>query len=113
MAAKWVESLSECLGLPLTAVEGSKHGNHESNSLTARGAMRVGPGLELSVLAEIYLAEQQVWAMLFVYLNGKRVGPSGFDYLILRSNDGVWQSGAWERDEYQEWAKYDSLPTDS
>lgn len=61
--------------------------------------------------------ESLEWALVFSYLDGRRVAPSGTDLHHLRVvrevTGGVprWRSVGWERDEHDEWRELDVWPS--
>jgi hypothetical protein len=86
-----------------------------SGSITAHGesCLAVGPGLRIEASAQLQVSDEQhadsdVWALVFIYVNGQRVAPREeclltFAYVDV---DGKrqWVCRGWENDEYGEWS---------
>jgi predicted alpha/beta hydrolase family esterase len=60
---------------------------------------------------------QDIWALVFFYVNGIRAAPAEKDHLTLRweaEDDGISRSAVrgWEADVYDEWTESERLEDD-
>jgi hypothetical protein len=109
---KLVDTLACASGLTLALVEGSVSIEGESIVMTAmsRGAPR-GRNITLDAVAKVFIAEAQegkraTWALIFFYIDGRRVAAEGLSHVAFSLDDGgEWKKLGWERDEYNEWGE--------
>ncbi len=105
--------LSSATGLNLEVLHDRT--SRVSGSITAHGesCLAVGPRLRIEASAQLQVSDEQhpdsdVWALVFIYVNGQRVAPREeclltFAYVDV---DGKrqWVCRGWENDEYGEWS---------
>jgi sugar (pentulose or hexulose) kinase len=111
----WVQSLSDFLGCPLAFVEGSESLGGNAAAAALRG--RVGPprpGVTLELLVKVLTTRMDdgsvaVWALVFFYVDKRRVAEEGKSHLAIEWRDGAWHRRHWEEDEYDEWAELETL----
>jgi hypothetical protein len=111
----WVQSLSDFLGFPLAFVEGSESLGGNAGAAALRG--RVGPphpGVTLELLVKALTTRMDdggvaVWALVFFYVDKRRVAEEGKSHLAIEWRDGAWHRRRWEEDEYDEWTELETL----
>ena len=107
---KLVDALARASGLALVLVEDSilVEGEYVAMTATSRGAAE-SHGISLSAIARVLVAEQHegkrpTWALVFLYIDGRRVVAEGLSHVAFSLDDeGEWKKLGWERDEYNEW----------
>jgi hypothetical protein len=111
----WVQSLSDFLGHPLALVVGSEGLERNAGDATFRsvaGAPR--PGVTIELLVKVLTSRLDdgrvaVWALVFFYVDKRRVAEAGKSHLAIEWKDGAWHRRRWEDDEYDEWTEFETL----
>lgn len=118
------QDLGYACGFNLTMVEGSFSSDEVFASATARSwePPREGSRLCMNIRAQLLSTSNDeggsdIWALVFFYINGARVAPTGFNHLTLKWETGVdgisrWVVRGWEADVYEEWAGAECLEDD-
>jgi hypothetical protein len=109
----WVQSLSEFLGCPLAFVEGSELLKVDAGVAVLRGVVGPArPGVTLELLVKVLTTRQEdvsVWALVFFFVDKRRVAEEGKSHLALEWREGQWHRRGWEPDEYGEWEDLKTL----
>ena len=111
----WVQSLSDFLGCPLAFVVGSETLEVNAGAAALRGV--VGPprpGITVELLVKALTTRMDdgsvaVWALVFYYVDKRRVAEEGKSHLAIEWRDGEWHRRRWEDDEYDEWTELETL----
>ncbi|MGC4064600.1 MAG: hypothetical protein QM784_08140 [Polyangiaceae bacterium] len=85
---------------------------HEGTATaTAYGTVAGTTAFRCDVVVKLLVAgpeieSERVWALVFVFINGKRVAPSAADYMtfVYENAPAAWVFRAWESDVYDEWS---------
>ncbi|RKG53696.1 hypothetical protein D7X30_29980 [Corallococcus sp. AB011P] len=108
-------ALSDFLGATLQLVQGSERVGNDAASATVRDSMspsRPGGVIEHVVhlqVAQVEGGEVEVWALVFFFVEKRRVAPAGQCFLTLQWEKGRWNSRRWEADVYGEWTGLETL----
>ncbi|AKT39463.1 hypothetical protein [Chondromyces crocatus] len=117
IARQRVADLGAACGHPLTLIEESvwSEGPFGSASAASGELSPAGSLLGMNLRAHLTVTANEggatdLWALIFVHVNGARVAPPGADYLMLKweTADGEgsrWVARGWEADVYGEWSE--------
>lgn len=113
--AEWIHSLSVFLGCPLRLVEGSETLEVGAASATLEGV--AGPphqGITIALVVKLLTARKDdgtvaVWALVFFFVDRRRVAEQGKCCLAVEWRDGQWSRRGWEPDAYGEWTDLETL----
>jgi hypothetical protein len=109
--------LEGAIGFELRLVEGSVIRERDDVAATARSKRsEPSPEVRVEVLVQLLIstpepAGSSIWALIFYYVNGRRVAPPGLSHMTLSfaKESSRWMPGDWEADEYEEWTEFDRL----
>ena len=112
---EWIRSLSAFLGCQLRLVEGSESLEVDAASATLEGV--VGPphpGIIIELVVKLLTTRKDsgdvaVWALVFVFVDKRRVAEQGKCYLAMEWRDGQWSQRGWESDDEGEWTGLETL----
>ncbi|AFE06384.1 hypothetical protein COCOR_05465 [Corallococcus coralloides DSM 2259] len=111
----WLRALNDFLGATLQLVEGSESFGNDAAGATLRDTVsRARPGVMIEHVVQMQATqvdggEVQVWALVFFFVDRRRVAPAGQCFLALQWEDGRWSSRRWEADVYGEWTGLETL----
>lgn len=109
----WIRSLSDFLGCPLSLVVGSEVLEADAGAATLRGVVGPAhPGVTIELLVKVLTTRQEdvaVWALVFFYVDKRRVAEEGKSHLALEWREGQWHRRYWEADIYGEWEDFKTL----
>jgi hypothetical protein len=115
LLARLARELGDACGFELALVKGSESFDGEYLAGTARSPPRSAAPRPVTTeaLAKILISPDEAggteaWALVFFFVNGQRVAPSGRSHLALtleQGDDGAarWTAVRWEVDEFGEW----------
>jgi hypothetical protein len=112
---EWIRSLSVFLGCQLLLVEGSESLEVDAASATLEGV--VGPphpGVSIECVVKLLTARKDdgdvaVWALVFFFVDKRRVAEQGRCCLAVEWHSGQWVRRGWESDVYGEWTDLETL----
>jgi hypothetical protein len=112
---EWIRSLSVFLGCQLRLVEGSESLEVDAASATLEGV--VGPphpGIIIELVVKLLTTRKDngdvaVWALVFFFVDKRRVAEQGKCHLAMEWRDGQWSRRGWESDDEGEWAGLETL----
>ncbi|NNB93403.1 hypothetical protein HJC10_04035 [Corallococcus exiguus] len=111
----WLLALSDFLGGTLQFVEGSERlGNDAAGATLTEARSSPCPGVMVERVVELQVTQVEsgdveVWALVFFFVDKKRVAPAGQCFLTLQWENGCWRSRRWEADVHDEWTGLEAL----
>lgn len=116
-----VMTLGDACDCTLRLVRGSVVENGEYLAVTATSEKSPTPVavITINVVAKIFVAPgslctAETWALMFFYVDGIRVAPTGAHHLRMRMERGPtgvpeWRRVGWEDNEFDEWSDLERL----
>ncbi|MCE9671599.1 hypothetical protein LY474_27710 [Myxococcus stipitatus] len=112
----WIQELSRFLGCPLSMVEGSESVAPDAASWTLEGSLgapsQTGLSFDLVVKLQatrVDSGDLSVWALVFFFVDKRRVAEEGSCFLSLEWRMGAWRRKGWEADVHGEWGGLETL----
>ncbi|WP_235685344.1 MULTISPECIES: hypothetical protein [Corallococcus] len=113
--AEWLKSLSLFLGCSLRIVHGSETVEVDAASATLEGMVgALHSGIVIELVVKLLVAQKDdgsvtVWALVFFFVDKRRVAEQGMCYLALEWREDQWCRRGWESDVDDEWAGLETL----
>lgn len=113
--AEWIRSLSIFLGSQLRLVEGSESFESDTASVTLEGTLgSQSPSVIIELIVKLLSTREDtgdvaVWALVFFFVDKRRVAEEGKCYLALEWRAGQWSRRGWESDDEGEWVDLKTL----
>jgi hypothetical protein len=112
---EWIGSLSVFLGCQLRLVEGSEMLDADAAAATLRGVFGAPhSGVSVECFVKLQTARKDdgdvaVWALIFFFVDKRRVAEQGKCCLAVEWRSGQWIRRGWESDVYEEWTGLETL----
>ncbi|AEI63079.1 hypothetical protein [Corallococcus macrosporus] len=111
---KWIDSLSTFLGCHLKSVQGSETIGVDAASATLEGVVGARhSGVVVELVVKLLVTRNEgdvsVWALVFFFVDGRRVAEEGKCCLAVEWREGQWSRRGWEADDTGEWVGLEVL----